>query len=474
MDGVTPLALEFKRLLTPGIAQLSYLVGDSGAGVAAVVDPRPDCSVYLKMARELGVAITHIFETHIHADFMSGARELANRVGNARILVSGEGDPTYGFEHGVVSDGDRFEFGKLLITARFTPGHTPEHVSYELANKSDPQSPWGVLTGDSLFVDSVGRPDLLGEEQTDKLVRQLFDTMRSYFMKLHDGVMVYPCHGHGSDCGPKISDRLDSSIGYERAHNAYLKLDDFEAFKDKLLSAAPPEPTHYKRMKKLNAEGPPILGVGPVMAPLTPEHFADAVKRRDTLLIDTRHMLGFGGGHIEGALNIGLQAELTIWAGWMVDPDKNLLLVLNDDRELDAARDLLVRVGFTRFAGYLAGGMTAWDNAGLPIQRLKQMHVRELDRHRGELQVIDVRKDEEWKQGHVPGATHAFVPELAKRLDEFDRKRPTVTYCASGYRSSLAASMLQKNGFEDVSSVPGSWSAWQSAGLPVDHDGKQR
>jgi len=461
------MAIEFKRVLTPGISQLSYLVGDSAAGVAAVIDPRPDCGVYLKMARELGLAITHIFETHVHADFMSGARELADRLGNAQILVSREGKAAYGFEHASVSDADRFEFGKLVLTARFTPGHTPEHMAYELANADDADSPWGVLTGDSLFVGSVGRPDLMGDEQTDRLVKQLFDTMERYYKKLHPGVLIYPCHGHGSECGPNIADRLDSSIGYELAHNPYLQIHEFAPFKEKLDADAPPEPTHYKRLKKLNAAGPPVLGSGPPVPPLTPTQFQEAVRRSDTQLLDTRHMLAFGGGHIEGALNIGLRPELSVWSGWMADPEKSLLLVLNRDRALEEVRDLLVRVGLTRFAGYVAGGMTAWNNAGLPFRRLEPMSVHELRDRTGSAQVIDVRKDEEWEQGHVPNAVHAFVPELAQRLEEFDPRRPTVTYCATGYRASIAASLLQKNGFHDVRSVPGSWTAWKNAGLPI-------
>ncbi len=461
------MTMEFRRVLTPGVSQLSYFVGDSSAGVAAVVDPRPDCGVYLEIARELGMTITHVFETHIHADFMSGARELAHRLGNARIHVSAEGGATYGFDHVGVRNGDVFTFGTLRLTARFTPGHTPEHLAYELANEAAPDAPWGVLTGDSLFVGSVGRPDLLGEDETDELVRRLFDTVQHYFLNLSDGVMIYPCHGHGSQCGPNIADRLDSSIGYEKAHNPYLQCDTFDAFKEKMLAAAPPEPTHYKRLKKTNSGGPDLLGAGPAIPALTPRQFHEAARRDDAFLLDTRHMLAFGGGHIAGALNIGLQPELSVWAGWMVDPEKDLLLVLERDRDLDEARALLARVGITRFAGYLAGGMTAWENAGLPLQRLEQMPVHELRGQTREVQLIDVRSDDEWSDGHVPDAQHIFVPELPDRLDRLDRRKPTVTYCASGYRANVAASLLQRHGFERVRSVPGSWSAWTSAGLPV-------
>jgi hydroxyacylglutathione hydrolase len=220
-------------------------------------------------------------------------------------------------------------------------------------------------------------------------------------------------------------------------------------------------------MKKVNSAGPPILGAGPTIPPLTPKDFQKAVQRKDTLLLDTRHMLAFGGGHIEGALNIGYQPELTVWSGWMVDPEKALLLVLNKDRELEDVRNMLSRVGLTKYAGYLAGGMTAWDNAGLPIQRLEQISVHELKDQTDDQRVVDVRKDEEWEEGHVPDATHAFVPHLAQRLDEFNPQQPTVTYCASGYRANIAASLLQRSGFKSVRSVPGSWSAWKNAGLPV-------
>lgn len=462
------MPIEFRRVLTPGIAQMSYLIGDSGAGVAAVVDPRPDCGIYIELAHELGLAITHVFETHIHADFMSGARELANRVGNARIYLSREGGATYGFDHEPIADGDMFQFGKLRVTVRSTPGHTPEHVSFELARNDAPAAPWGVLTGDSLFVDSVGRPDLLGEDETEDLIKQLFRTMLNYYRPLQDGVVIYPCHGHGSECGPKIADRLDSSVGYEKEHNRYFRLDDFAEFKEQLLADAPPEPTHYRRLKKLNSAGPPILDDGPVIPPLSPIQFRDGADETDTLILDTRHMLAFGGGHIKGAINIGQKPDLSIWAGWMIDQDKRLLLVLDRDADVSKVRDLLVRVGLTQFAGYLVGGMTAWANAGLPLCRLDQISVRELDSLRDDMQVIDVRKDDEWTAGHVPGAIHAFVPELPRRLEELNRKKPLVTYCASGYRANIAASLLQRHGFDNVKSVPGSWSAWQAAGLPIE------
>lgn len=461
--------LTFKHWLTEGVAQISYLVGDDGEHTAAVIDPRPDVQIYLDAARQLGLAITHIFETHVHADFMSGARELAARLGGtARICASGAGDAEYGFEVTRLSDGDDFAFGSVVIRVRFTPGHTPEHMSFELCESENPDRPWGVLTGDSLFVASAGRPDLLGDEQTDELVEKLYATLNDYYMALDDDVIIYPCHGKGSACGPDIGERLTSTIGYERKNNRFLQCKDFESFKQAMVAGAPPAPHHYPRLKKVNAAGPPVLGTGPDVAPLSPETFMQRLEPGDVQLVDSRHMLAFGGGHIPGAINLGAhKPEMSVFAGWVLDPDTPVLLVLESDDQLRHVVALLVRTGFVRFAGYLAGGMTAWDNAGLPLQPLAQMHARDVADGRGQLQILDVRQDDEWEQGHVPGATHQFVGDLADEGAALDKDKPVVTYCATGYRASLAASLLQRQGFQDVRSMPGSWQAWRANGLPV-------
>ncbi|MEX2382578.1 MAG: MBL fold metallo-hydrolase, partial [Opitutales bacterium] len=220
------MSLVFEQIHTPGIAQLSYLVGDDSTGMAAVIDPRPDVDIYLELSRSLGVAITHIFETHIHADFMSGALELKRRVPSARVLVSVEGGASYDFNHDPVRTGDRFDLGGMVLTACFTPGHTPEHLSYLAAEKGREDAPWAIFTGDSLFVDSVGRPDLLSDKQTRELAEKLFETMTGFFRNLENSIIVYPGHGAGSSCGPDIGDRKSSTIGYEKKHNPYLSIDD--------------------------------------------------------------------------------------------------------------------------------------------------------------------------------------------------------------------------------------------------------
>lgn len=462
------MSLVFETIPTEGLAEISYLVGDDEEGTAAVFDPRPDVEIYLQLARAKGVAITHVFETHIHADLASGSRELAARVGTAKIFASHEGGAHYGFATEPVKDGSEFKFGSLVITAKFTPGHTPEHVSYLLAEEDHPELPWGVLSGDSLFVGSAGRPDLLGEKETAKLAALQFKTLREFYLQLPDSVIVYPAHGSGSPCGAEIGDRLTSTIGFERAFNPFLQIDDVEAFTQHCIRTAPPIPKYYPRMKKLNAEGPEILGGLPQVRALPPNEFKKAVEEKRGLLIDTRSMFAFGGGHIPGALNIGATATLSIWAGNILDPEEPILLVLDNEEELEKVVTLFLRTAFTKFAGYLVGGIRAWSNAGFPLAETKQISVHELQRADGQMQVLDVRTEREWKNGRIPHARHIVVPKLRERAGEIDKTKPTAVYCATGYRASLAASILEREGFANVMNVPGSWHAWREAGFPVE------
>src|SRR5438270_13248165 len=288
------MGLVFKTIQTEGIAELSYLVGDDDEGIAAVFDPRPDCDIYISMAREVGVAITHIFETHIHADLVSGSRELCARLDSAKIYASHEGGAKYEFDVEKLNDGDRFIFGEVLVTARHTPGHTPEHLSYLLADVDHPDEPWGILTGDSLFVSSAGRPDLLGEKHTKQLAEQQFHTLRDFYLKMPDHVMIYPNHGAGSPCGADIGARLTSTIGYERRHNKFLQFDDLKKFTDYALGTAPPVPTYYPRMKKVNEEGPEVLGSLPRAPGLPPKAFKEAVEKKTGQVVDVRRLLAYG------------------------------------------------------------------------------------------------------------------------------------------------------------------------------------
>ncbi len=457
------MSLILETVQTDGIAELSYLIGDDKAGTAAVIDPRPDVEIYLELAKKRKVSITHIFESHIHADLVSGSRELAERVKTAKICVSVAGGARYGFDHEAIKDGASFEFGDLVLTAR----HTPEHMSYVAAEKKRAPKPWGVFTGDSLFVNSAGRPDLMGDNQAEKLAEKLHDTLYKFYLTLGDDILIYPTHGHGSPCGADIGDRLVSTIGYERQFNPFLQYPDKAEFKEFALSSAPPEPTYYKRMKKLNAKGPEVLGNLPPVPGLPPEAFKAAIAKGKSVVIDTRSMLSFGGGHIEGSLNIAGLPELSIWAGWLLDPERPILLVLDNDDAVAKVVPLFIRTGYTKFAGYLVGGMKAWDNAGFPLSELDQMTVHEVKEQSDELQILDVRSPDEWEKGHIPGAQHIFLPEVPQKSGELNKKKPVAVYCDSGYRASIAASMLQTEGF-DVHNVPGSWQAWRNAKYPIE------
>lgn len=465
------MVMVFEGVQTAGIAQLSYLVGDEDSQTAAVIDPRPEVEIYLELSRKHGVTITHIFETHIHADFMSGSRDLQQRLGSAKIYASGEGNAKYDFEVQKIHDGDRFEFGSLALTVRHTPGHTPEHVSYELAEQDSAEDPWGVLTGDSLFVSSAGRPDLLGEEETEELTRKLFHTLRDYYLKLDDGVIIYPCHGAGSACGADIGERPMSTIGRERRKNDFLQFEDYEEFKSFVKEGAPPVPQHYPILKKLNAKGPEPIGAAPIVPGLSPEEFQQAVNQADSQLVDTRHMLAFGGGHIPGAINIGDRPELSVWAGDMLSYEKPILLVVEDETQLDWIIWHFAYVGLTNFSGYLTGSMQAWNNKGLPLETVPQITVQQLAREQDNFQLLDVRSPSEFEKSRINGARHKYLAEMRSGIHGdlgLDPNKPVAVYCGSGYRASIAASLMKRGGFKEVYNVPGSMQAWKHAGFTVE------
>jgi hydroxyacylglutathione hydrolase len=457
-------AVVFERVRTDGLAHLSYLIGDRTTGRAAVIDPRRDVDVYLDLARRHGLTITDAVETHIHADFVSGSRELAARTGTARVHVSVEGGASYGFAHEPLHDGSRIELGAVVLTGVHTPGHTPEHLAYLATNEGQP---WGFFSGDFLFAGSVGRPDLLGAAQTPGLARALYRSLRTVLAPLPDALPLYPAHGAGSPCGANIGDR-ESTIGHERRHNPALQFGDESAFINWVLRTAPPMPRYYPRMKRINAQGPDILNGLPAVEWMEAPAFRRRLAAGKVQLIDNRTMLGFGRGHIGGAWNIGPRPELSLWAGWMLDPQKPIALVLARDEDLPEVLCQLLRVGFTKFAGYLKGGMEAWATAGLPVKRLDQLPVHELNGlPLGDLQLLDVRTPHEWDLGHLPGARYLFLGELPEKLEGLNPDKPVVVYCASGFRSSLAASMLQASGFANVQNVPGGYTAWTAADFQI-------
>jgi hydroxyacylglutathione hydrolase len=459
------MALVFEQIYTDGTAQLSYLIGDDSAGVAAVIDPRRDIQVYLDLAETRRLRILHAIDTHIHADFVSGVREIAARTGAS---VCGGAKGTYQFDLVRLNEADEIRLGSVWLRVLHTPGHTPEHICLLLGDDRHGDEPFGVFTGDTIFNLDVGRPDLRGEETEDRDARELYRSIMNKLLPIGERLEVYPGHGSGSSCGKSIGDRRITTLGNELHFSPALANLDEDAFVRRLLGDMPEPPRHYPRLKMMNAAGAEVVGGVPVAPPLELEEFRNRLDA-GAMLVDTRSILAFGGGHIAGAINIGIGSHFSNWAGWMIPPEVELLLVTDSPSDAETAATHLFRLGYDDVAGYLHGGMDTWQNAALPLSRLGEWTVQELDKRREDpdVLVLDVRSDGEWEEGHVPGAHHIYIPHLEQKLDELDRSRTIATYCGSGYRSSIAASLLAKNGFEKVVNVPGSMNAWKAAGLPL-------
>jgi hydroxyacylglutathione hydrolase len=461
------MALVLEQINTEGLAQLSYLVGDDAVGQVAVIDPRRDVDVYLNRARDLGVRIVHIVETHIHADFVSGTRELHARTG---APISGGQSADYGFELKQMREGDELQLGSVTLRALHTPGHTPEHVSFLVFDTQQGEQPFGVFTGDTLFNLDIGRPDLLGHGSEQTLAAQLYHSLFDKLLPLGDRIEVYPGHGAGSSCGKSIGDRRQSTIGNEKLFSPTFQERTEEEFVAWILGGMPEPPAYYAYLKQVNAQGAPVRGDVPVLPPLSPHEFQQQMQDEQTVVLDARSMLAFSGGHIPGAINIPLDPKFPHWVGWMIDPAKPLVLVLDSERDVHLVVHHFFRIGFDHLAGYLHQGMTTWQNAALPFERIGIWTVHEVNERKEDsgVTVLDVRRHDEWQAGHIPGAQHIYVPHLEEHLDQLDRRRKIVTYCGSGYRASIAASLLRKHGFADVVSVPGSWTAWKAAGYEIE------
>lgn len=462
----------FHQRFVPGLSIYSYMIGDEGTRECAVIDPTRDVDEFLEIARREGLRITHILETHVHADFVSGSAELQARLNDkAQIHCSGEGGPdwTPPYANPIVKDGDEFTMGKLRIRAIHTPGHTPEHMIWALFDESrSKEAPWMLFTGDFLFVGDVGRPDLLGEKARKRLAQQLFHSVFETLPGLPDYTEIFPGHGAGSLCGKAIGARGSSTLGYERRFNVSLAPADESAWIDRLLDGMPVAPPYFGRMKKVNATGPTLIGLD---RPGQKRFSAREVKERfceNCLIVDVRTKEAFAGGHIPGAINIPLGAVLPTWAGWVLPYDHPTLIVLDDPSNMDAVVTHLIRVGFDDIRGYLEDGIGAWENAGYEIARLETISVQELasrlrEANSGTPFVLDVRTEREWKSGHVPGAHHIHGGLLRDRVQEVPRDRPVTVICGSGYRASIAASFLKREGYTEVSNVLGGMSAWNNA-----------
>jgi hydroxyacylglutathione hydrolase len=463
----------FERFEDKGLSQYSYALGCKARGEIAIVDPRRDIDVYLEFAAAQGARIAYVLETHIHADFASGAGELAERT-RARLCVSAlDRGELYEvrFPHEDLRDGQEIVIGSARITARHTPGHTPEHLSFLVYDQARSATvPQSMLSGDFVFIGSLGRPDLLGEEAKRGLAEKLFESVQR-LSDLPDGLEIHPAHGSGSMCGAGMSERPMSTLGFERVANPYLQPGlGRAAFIEKILGNVPPFPPYYRRMKTVNSSGLPSLNGLPGLNAVGVNAFK-ALIDRGHVVIDLREQLAFGGGHIPGAFGIGAGQDLSTWAAWVVPYDTPILLVDADASRIETAVRSLVRVGLDDVQGHLEGGMKAWRAAGLPETQTPQLAPRALNARlaRGEqFRLVDVRSDSEWQSGHIKGARHIMGGFLADRVAEVrDGAGDIAVVCGAGYRSTVAASVLERAGIAPVYNVTGGMTAWTQEGLPT-------
>jgi glyoxylase-like metal-dependent hydrolase (beta-lactamase superfamily II)/rhodanese-related sulfurtransferase len=459
--------LYFKQFYLGCLAHASYLIGSEGE--AAVVDPRRDVGEYLAEAQAQGLRIRYVVETHLHADFVSGHRELAERTGATVVFGAKAGAAV---PHRPVRDGDELRVGAVALRFLETPGHTPESVSILVIDTAASPSPRMVLTGDTLFIGDVGRPDLAaGRGGTpETMAGLLYDSLHGKLMKLPDDVLVYPAHGAGSLCGRNISTQTSSTIGEQRRSNYAVQPMPRDTFIGMMTADLPELPAYFAKDVEINRAGaPPLAHVRP--AALSPEMVRAAAG---TTLLDVRRSAAYGTGHLPGSLNLGLSGQFASWAGTLVPAAVPIVLVAEDEDEVREAAMRLARVGLEKVAGHLAGGVAAWHQAGLPLVARPQITVDELAARRLEvpdLQVVDVRRKGEYAAGHVPGARHLPLDRLERDVGQLDPSRPTAAICAGGYRSSAATSLLERHGFADVVNVIGGTSAWIAAGHPVEKGG---
>ncbi len=452
--------MKFTQYYLDCLSQASYLVGDETTGRAVVVDPRRDTDEYVRDAEAAGLKIELIIETHFHADFLSGHLELAEATG-AQIGFSSVAETE--FESRKLADGERISLGDVQLQILHTPGHTPESISIVVWEHADDEIPYGVLTGDTLFIGDVGRPDLLSSIGFSKedLANQLYDSLHNKLLPLPDATRVYPAHGAGSACGKNLSTDTWSTMGEQRLNNYALLAPDKATFVDLVTEGQPPAPGYFLYNAGLNRKDRDLLDETAQPRSLDLGEF-QALTSGGALVIDGRTPEDFALGHLAGSINVGLNGRYAEFAGSVVPTDVDIVLVVEDGFELEA-KNRLARIGFDRVLGYLKEPLKVMASNPDLVRRASRMTASEFEQRRGDidgLQLVDVRNPGEVALGTIQGATAIPVGQLPGRLDELDPKAPTIVFCAGGYRSSVGASVLREAGFGDVSDIIGGYSAW--------------
>jgi len=454
----------FEQFYLGCLAHASYLLGSEGE--AAIVDPQRDVEIYLKAAADHGLKIRHIFETHLHADFVSGHLELAARTG-AKIYIGAEAGAT--FPHVALHDGSEVRFGKLRIKALETPGHTPEGICLVVADEEKSPEPCAVLTGDTLFIGDVGRPDLSKALTPQQLAGKLYDSLHGKLMKLGDQVLVYPAHGAGSLCGRNMRAERSSTIGTERLTNYALQIKSRDEFIRQLTENLPSRPEYFLQDAQINRSGALALSALPELPPVSASELK-ALLEQEVFVLDVRPNNDFAAAYIPGSVSIALSGQFASWAGAIVGLSARPVLVADTPEQYAEARLRLARVGIEDPRGFLQGGVAAWKQTGFELATLPQMTAQELH-HRmqgASTQVLDVRREGEWQAGHIEGAAWFPLDNFKVSAPEIDPSVPLMVHCQGGYRSMIACSLLRRAGVENVINVIGGFDAWRKAGFQVE------
>jgi glyoxylase-like metal-dependent hydrolase (beta-lactamase superfamily II)/rhodanese-related sulfurtransferase len=452
----------FEQFYLGCLAHASYMLGSEGE--AAVVDPQRDVEIYLKAAEQQGLKIRHIFETHLHADFVSGHLELAKRTG-ARIHIGAHAGAT--FPHVALRDGSEVQVGKLRITALETPGHTPEGICLVVTDGEKSQDPWAVLTGDTLFIGDVGRPDLSKTHTPQQLAGSLYDSLHGKLMTLSDQVLVYPAHGAGSLCGRNMRAERSSTIGTERLTNYALQIKSRDEFIRQLTENLPSRPEYFLEDAQINRAGAPALSEMRDLPPITAAEL-NGLLQQSVFVLDVRLNADFAAAHVPGSVNIALSGQFASWAGAIMGLSAHPVLVADTPEQYAEARLRLARVGIEDPRGFLQGGIASWKQAGFPVAAVPEITVQELRQQISNLQVLDVRREPEWHAGHIESAEWFPLDNFKISAPELDPSAPVAVHCQGGYRSMIACSLLQRAGVENVINVVGGFDAWRKAGLPVE------
>jgi hydroxyacylglutathione hydrolase len=458
--------MEFKQIYTTGLAHCSYVIG--GKNACIVVDPAREVSQYILAAESFGLPIKGIIETHLHADFVSGHVELSELTG-ATIYITEKADAE--FEHYGVKDGEEIQIDTLLFKMLDTPGHTPESSVYVISDLERGSEPVIALTGDTLLVGDAGRPDLFPKLK-DKLASDLYDSLRR-LEKLGDNIEMYPAHGAGSLCGKSLSSKLSSTIGTEKMHNSAMTKHPKKEFLKSFLEDMPEAPDHFSRCSEINRKGATPLSKLEKPVGYSPDDFLK-FSRTDHIIVDTRDQLAFGAAHVPGAYGLSIKGNFATFSGWVLPPDKPILLVLDDMKDMPLVLRALYSVGLDNVEGYLDGGMAAYAASGLETARFESISVTEAkDRYdNGEILLVDTRLKSEWDQGHIKCTVHIPAPDVKRRYGELIGDKPVAFICNSGNRSLLAASlMLNKTGIKNVINVIGGTTAWLAMGHPTVMEG---